>query len=274
MSKEYCKVLIAKGITPRVFSRDLTSPNVQSFQALFPALEVKRIADIHNDVGNWLVCTNIESHEDVCSKLDGNVYCEKPYSHSPDYDTGRDISVLMNRRYYYWVKYIKEIIDSGKIVKVIAVIPEKSVDALITQSIHVIDLLWYLLGAFQSATKIGNSSPSFILSTDSNIPLVINMNYGSHENFSLRFYGDDGVVYEAKPLESFSFAEGMEVREPDDEVPVRSYRPITSTLEYVSTNFKPGLGELIDDLIQGSDMRLPNLAEHRQIHAWMQENML
>ena len=116
----------------------------------------------------------------------------------------------MNRRYYYWVNFIKDVIDKGKIVKVVACIPEKSVDALITQSIHVIDLLWYLTGAFQSATKIGNMSPTYVLSTDNEIPLVINMNYGSHENFSLRFYSDDGVVYEAKPLESFSITEGME----------------------------------------------------------------
>ena len=180
----------------------------------------------------------------------------------------------MNRRYYYWVNHIREIINSGKIVKVIAVIPEKSVDALITQSIHVIDLLWYLTGSFQSATRIGNSSPSYVLSTDSNIPLVINMNYGSHENFSLRFYGDDGAVHEAKPLEAFSVANGMEVREPDDEIPVRSYKPTISPLEYVPTNYKPGLGELMDDLIQVSNTRLPSLAEHRQIHAWMQDNML
>ena len=274
MSKEYCKVLISRGINPLVFSRDLTSPNVQSFQAMFPELEVRRIADIRNDVGNWLVCTNIESHADVCSKLDGNVYCEKPYSHSPTYDADKDISILMNRRYYYWVNYIRDVIRSGKIVKVIAVIPEKSVDALITQSIHVIDLLWYLIGPFQSATRIGISSPSYVLSTDSTIALVINMNYGAHENFSLRFYSDDGVVYEAKPLEAFSIAEGMEVREPDDEIPVRSYKPITSPLEYVTTNHKPGLGELMDDLIQGCSTRLPSLAEHRQIHAWMQDNML
>ena len=274
MSQEYCKVLISRGINPKVFSRDLTSPNVRSFQSMFPELEVKRIAEIRNDVGNWLVCTNIESHEEVCSKLDGNVYCEKPYSHSPTYDTDRDISILLNRRYYYWVNFIKEIIDSGNIVKVIAAIPEKSVDALITQSIHVVDLLWYLTGPFQVATRIGNSSPSYILSTDSNIPIVINMNYGSHENFSLRFYGDDGAVYEAKPLEALSVATGMEVREPDDEIPFRSYKPVISPLEYVPTNHKPGLGELMDDLIQGSETRLPSLAEHQQVHAWMQDNML
>ena len=274
MSKEYCKVLIAKGINPQVYSRDLTSPNVRSFQLTFPELEVKRIADIRNDVSNWLVCTNIESHEDVCSKLDGNVYCEKPYSHSPVYDADKDFSILMNRRYYYWVNPIREIIDSGKIVKVIAVIPEKSVDALITQSIHVIDLLWYLTGPFQTATRIGNTSPSYVLSTDKKLSLVINMNYGSHENFSLRFYGADGAVYEAKPLEAFSVANGMEVREPDDEIPFRSYKPVVRPLEYVPTNHKPGLGELMDDLIQGSDTRLPSLAEHRQIHAWMQDNML
>lgn len=274
MSKEYCKVLLSKGIKPRVFSRDLTSSNVQSFQATFPELEVKLIADIRNDVGNWLVCTNIESHEGVCSTLDGNVYCEKPYSHTPTYNADKNIFILMNRRYYYWVGHMKEIIESGKIVKVIAVIPEKSVDALITQSIHVIDLLWYLVGPFQSATRIGNSSPSYALYADSAIPLVINMNYGAHENFSLRFYGDDGAVYEAKPLEAFSIAEGMEVREPDAEIPVRSYKPITRPLEYVPTNHKPGLSELIGDLIQGFNTRLPSLAEHRRIHAWMQDNML
>jgi hypothetical protein len=150
---------------------------------------------------------------------------------------------------------------------------ETSVAALITQSIHVIDLLWYLTGPFQSATKIGGISPTYILFTDNEIPLVINMNYGSHENFSLRFYGNDGVVYEAKPLESFSLTEGMEVREPDDEFPLRSYRPIIRPLLYTATNHKPGLEELVNDLMDDSSTRLPNLLEHRRIHAWMEENM-
>ncbi len=274
MAKEYCKVLIAKGVTPHVFSRDLTSPNVESFKQLFPELEVKPISDIGDEIRNWLVCTNIESHEDVCSNLSGNIYCEKPYSHSPDYDADRDISVLMNRRYYYWVEYIREIIDNGKIVKIIATIPEKSVDALISQSIHVVDLLWYLAGPFQSATRIGDVSPSYIAATDKNISLVINMNYGAHENFSARFYADNGDVYEAKPLEAFSIAEGMEVREPDDEFPLRSYKPVIKSLEYVPTGHKPGLGEIIDELLRGANTKLPSLPEHQRIHAWMQENML
>ena len=274
MSREYCKVLTSKGITPQVYSRDLASPNVKSFQDIFPQLEVKEFAEISNAVNNWIVCTNIESHEEVCSKLQGRVYCEKPYSHTTAYDASKDISILMNRRYYYWVSFIKDIIDTGKIVKVVACIPEKSVDALITQSIHVIDLLRYLAGSFQSAAKIGNVSPTYVLTTDKEIPLVINMNYGSHENFSLRFYGDDGVVYEAKPLESFSITEGMEVREPDDDIPLRTYRPISKPLLYTPTNYKPGLDELVDDLIDGPSTRLPTLLEHRNIHAWMEENML
>ena len=274
MSREYCKALISKGITPRVFSRNLASPNVAAFRTALPQLQVEGLADVGKEVGNWLVCTNIESHEEVCSGLEGNIYCEKPYSHLPDYDATQEISILMNRRYYYWVNFIKGIIDSGQIVKIIAVIPERSVDALITQSIHVIDMLWYLAGPFQSATRIGTTSPSYVLSTDTGLPLVINMNYGAHENFSLRFYADNGDVYEARPLEAFSTAVGMEVHEPDDENPLRSYRPIINTRTYVPTNLKPGLGELIDDLVQGSATRLPTLSEHRQIHAWMQDNML
>lgn len=273
MAKEYCKVLMAKGIKPQVFSRSLTSPNVESFQAMYTDIAVKPISDIRNNINNWLVCTNIESHADVCARLEGNVYCEKPYAMTPDYDADSEISVLMNRRYYYWVRHMREIIDSGKIGKVIAVIPEKSIDALITQSIHVIDLLWYLVGPFQAATKLGGGLPSFFLYTDRQVPLIINMNYGAHENFSIRFYAENGDVYEARPLEMFAVAEGMEVREPDDDIPLRSYTPIVRPYEYPATNHKPGLSELIDDLINGSDTRLPNLGEHRQIHAWMQDNM-
>ena len=274
MAKEYCKVLTAKGIDPHVYSRDLASSNVKSFEEMFTDLRVQGFDEISNAVDKWIVCTNIESHEQVCSMLEGRIYCEKPYSHVPTYDASKEISILMNRRYYFWVEFMRGIIDEGKIVKVIACIPERSVDALITQSIHVVDLLWYLTGPFESAKRVGDVSPTFILSTKKKIPLVINMNYGSHENFSLRFYGDDGAVYEAKPLESFSVAEGMEVREPDDVIPVRTYKPISRPLPYTPTAHKPGLGELVDNLIQDSPTRLPTLREHRDVHAWMEGNMV
>ena len=274
MGREYCKVLTSKGITPRVYSRDLASPNVASFQAAFPRLRVQALAEISDSVGHWLVCTSIESHEAVCSLLGGRIFCEKPFSHVSAYDAGRDISILMNRRYYYWVEFIKDLLDRGKIAKIIACVPEKSIDALITQSIHVIDLLWYLAGPFQPATKAGGSLPTYVLSTGKDIPVVINMNYGAHENFSLRFYADDGTVYEAKPPESFSIAEGMEVRQPDDVIPFRTYKPVTRRLDYANTHHKPGLSELVDDLIRNSSTRLPTLFEHREVHAWMERNML
>jgi predicted dehydrogenase len=274
MAQEYCKVLAARGITPQIFSRDLVSTNVKKFQEMFPLLTVKAFSEFSAEVDKWIVCTNIESHESICNQLQGRIYCEKPFAHDSQYDTSKDISILFNRRYYYWVNYIKEIIDSGKIVKVMACIPERSIDALITQSIHVVDLLWYLTGPFGPATRVGKQSPSFILSTDKDIPVVINMNYGAHENFSIKFYSDDGVVYEAKPLETFGFTEGMEVREPDDDMPLRSYRPISRPLIYKPTNHKPGLEELIDDLIQNVPTRLPTLAEHHDVHVWMEKNML
>jgi predicted dehydrogenase len=274
MAQEYCKVLVAKGITPQIFSRDLLSANVKKFQEIFPALIIKDLSAFSAEVDKWIVCTNIASHEVICDQLQGQIYCEKPFAHDTQYDACKDISILLNRRYYYWVNYIKEIIDSGKIVKVVACIPERSIDALIAQSIHVVDLLWYLTGAFGPATKVGKQLPTYILSTDKDIPIVINMNYGAHENFSIRFYSGDGIVYEAKPLEAFSITEGMEVREPDDDMPLRSYRPISHPLVYTPTNHKPGLEELIDDLIQNLPTRLPTLAEHHAVHVWMEGNML
>ena len=42
MSREYCKALISRGITPQVFSRNLVSENVVDFRAAFPELEVKQ----------------------------------------------------------------------------------------------------------------------------------------------------------------------------------------------------------------------------------------
>ena len=274
MAQEYCKVLVAKGITPQIFSRNLASANVKKFQEIFPQLTVKDFSDFSTEVDKWLVCTNIESHEPVCDQLQGRIYCEKPFAHNTRYDASKNISILLNRRYYYWVNYIKEIIDSGRIVKVVACVPERSIDALITQSIHVVDLLWYLTGPFGPATKVGGQLPTYILSADNGIPVVINMNFGAHENFSIRFYCGDGIVYEAKPLEAFSIFEGMEVREPDDDMPLRSYIPISRSLLHTPTNFKPGLEELVDGLIQNLPTRLPTLAEHRDVHVWMEGNML
>ena len=273
MSREYCKALLAKGVTPKIFSRDLASANVKSFCDAFPELSVQALPLTGEEVDNWLVCTNIESHEEICAGLKGNIYCEKPYAHLPDYEDSRDILILLNRRYYYWVEFVKALIDSGSITKVIACIPERSIDALITQSIHVIDMLWYLAGPFQPAVKIGSSMPSYALMTDRGLPMLINMNYGANENFSLRFYAENGYVYEAKPLEFFCTAVGMEVKEPDDENPLRSYRPMVESRVYAPTQLKPGVGELVDDLLAGGATRLPRLSEHRRIHVWMQENM-
>ena len=273
MAKEYSKVLLSKGVMPQVYSRNLGSSNVQSFEAQFPSLRVSSFADLSEDIENWIVCTSIESHEHVCSMLQGRIYCEKPYAHTDSYDVSRNIFIVMNRRYYHWVKTIADTIARQEIVKIIACIPEKSIEALITQSIHVIDLLWYLTGPFGQATRVGDISPSFVFSTQRDIPVVVNMNYGSHENFSIRFYARDGKVYEAKPLEAFSVAEGMEVREPDEVVTVRTYKPIVRQLPCVSSKFKPGLSELIDDLVLGLPSRLPTLQEHRAVHSWMTVQM-
>lgn len=273
MAREYCRVLIAKGITPKVYSRNLASTHVAAFEELFPTLKVEELDKAFDTARNWLVCTKIESHDAICAKLQGRIFCEKPFSHIPDYNTQGDISVLVNRRYYYWVATIQALIKSQSIVKVVACIPEKSADALITQSIHVIDLLWYLTGAFGPAQKIGESLPTFIFSTSKGIPVVVNMNYGSHENFSIRFYDRSGTVYEAKPLEMFTSFDGMEVRQPTVEFPIRTYLPKGSAMPLVHTRFKPGLEELVDDLIQNRPHRLPSLAEHRDVHQWMTDYM-
>ena len=99
------------------------------------------------------------------------------------------------------------------------------------------------------------------------------MNYGAYENFSIRFYAGDGTVYEAKPLEVFTISEGMAVREPDAAVPIRTYSPVVRSMPYLSTGFKPGLAELVENLIADQPTRLPTLREHRHIHLWMESNM-
>lgn len=273
MAQEYCKVLTSRGITPHIYSRNLSSSNVRMFETVFPGLKVESLEDLSSAIDRWIVCTNIESHEQICSRLQGRIYCEKPFSNSLQYKVDDRITILMNRRYYHWTEFIRRIIDSDQIVKVIACIPEKSSASLISQSIHVIDLLWYLAGNFGVAARIGKVMPSFTLCTEKNIPVVINMNYGAHENFSVRFYSRDGSIYEAKPLEVLNISEGMEVREPDATVPVRTYSPVVRPFPHIPTGFKPGIYELVDDLLSDQAIRLPTLREHRAIHSWMEGNM-
>lgn len=274
MAREYCKALLGKSITPQVFCRDLESRSVAMLRAACPQLTVRELDKLDTAIDHWLVCTAIESHDAICAALPGHVYCEKPYSHDTRYDPARDYAILVNRRYYYWVEQLKSLIDGGRIEKIIASIPEKGAHTLITQGIHVIDLLWYLAGAFGPAQRVGKALPSYMFSTAKNVSVVVNMNYGAHENFSLRFYAADGTVYEAKPIEACTVSEGMEVRQPDDALPIRTYKPVTRALEFTPTPFKPGLGELLDDLIEGRPHRLPSLAQHHQIHRWIEDNMV
>ena len=83
MSREYCKVLLSKDINPQVYSRDLTSPNVVSFEEAFPGISVQELSEISASVANWLVCTNIESHEQVCSMLEGKITVRNLFRTSP-----------------------------------------------------------------------------------------------------------------------------------------------------------------------------------------------
>ena len=59
MAREYSKVLVSKGITPNCYGRDLTSPNVTSFELALVQLRVQECSEMANSVDNWLVGTKV-----------------------------------------------------------------------------------------------------------------------------------------------------------------------------------------------------------------------
>jgi predicted dehydrogenase len=161
-----------------------------------------------------------------------------------------------NRRFYSNIDTLKKYLEKEKIISVYVNIPEP-VDrrqeyrlrhAVIENSCHVLDLVSFVLGSYNydslSIRPVTRSLPGrdYIATYElDSVPVVVKSIWNSPENFEVSIYAESDRAYRLSPIEKLTVLDGLDVKEPTEEVPIRSYNPCVVDTHYVSAKrFKPG----------------------------------
>lgn len=155
------------------------------------------------------------------------------------------IHVAFNRRMYGVTQRVKELSPNTKAVAVVWPEPSKSDRAFLSNGVHMVDLLRFILGDLKIISKSSLGSDKGFLallsSLDGKISINITAPYGSSSNAEMIFYLSDGSVVTLRPMEKLSIHKDFSVKEPTPDNLVRRYTPlIVETLDEDASEFKPG----------------------------------
>ncbi len=295
MARLYYKHFNYLGVESKLLYRNLYSKNTSCAVeqiGLNALISEKEELNYNSDI--VLVCTDENSHLQVLSKYSerkSQIYTEKPVSLDIDEIKTfkrRDLRLLMNRRYYYWVEDIRQTSRNKKIDKVVVNLPEKNSNkkwnnmpiAIPVNSIHVIDLLFYICGelAMPLYRKKQERSMTIITNSKDVSEIIINMNYGAYENFSITFYLDSGNIIKVKPIEFAKILNAFSVIEPSENKHIRQYIPIGEEMKAPSMKFalqKYGILELCEDIIVNHNnpnmQKMPSIDESLKQMEWLRD---
>lgn len=161
-----------------------------------------------------------------------------------------------NRRFYTNVDLLKGYLQEEEVISVYANIPEP-VDrtqkrrlryAVVENSCHVLDLVSFVLGSYSydnlSVREVSRSHAGrdYIASYNlDGVPVLIKSIWNAPENFEVIVYTESDCTYKLSPLERLTVLDGLDIEEPTEEVPVRTYNPrVVETRSVSNQRFKPG----------------------------------
>lgn len=166
------------------------------------------------------------------------------------------VQVGYNRRFYPFMKKLKDDLKRENIVNIELNIPELLIgndvtlreDILFQNSSHIFDLLYYLIDEDYSLINIRKLEAkehigySGFLLSNSGIPITLSAVWNSPSNFRIKFYTQLNKIYDLCPIEVLNIYEGMEKVEPTIEFPLRQYYPnrIEQHIAMTDKRFKPG----------------------------------
>jgi len=150
-----------------------------------------------------------------CVKYNLKVLIEKPVfieTKKYDYFTEfkKNIFIGYNRIYYSSVIILKKILLTNKPLNITIRCPEENKGSIITNSCHIFSILYFLFGKIKIVKKINNKN--FILclaKTNKNLPIFINFNFNSPENFSIEINLKNKKI-ELKPIEKIFIYEKLQ----------------------------------------------------------------
>ena len=165
---------------------------------------------------------------------------EKPVSFDPMEirrfeGNDHDLRVAYNRRFYAATQAAVEFSSNGPCVFRLE-LPDGISDqkaeysglrAVRENSVHGLDLLHHVVGPYQIVTRLDTNEPrgrvAAVTTSRGHVGTIV-LNWNCPANFSL-VLDRAPARFEMRPFEMGSLYEGMDVLEPNDEVPVRRYVP-------------------------------------------------
>ena len=194
------------------------------------------------------------------------ILCEKPVSYDlhtlKNLKKFKNVKVAFNRRFYPTVTSFKDILKKESGISIKVNIPEATPELnlhisdkipflVYENSVHIFDLLnFFTTGLVWNFAQNQKKEDGTLISisalgkAENGTSLLLDMSFGAPENFNISAF-TGSQKDELLPIETLSTYKGMDVTEPNDENPIRSYRPRllrSSTIE-IHDNLKPGILE-------------------------------
>jgi predicted dehydrogenase len=231
-----------------------------------------------------LVAVTVEETSEVLVAslaTDAPILVEKPVALKSDdlaplIDRNLPVLVAYNRRFYNTVREArKEVLACAPPIANL-IVPESirppSGDGSLSymkpffgNSVHALDLARYVFGRLtvqhvrRAAGELGEvAGIAALIETEAGTVLQFTANWGAPANFTLSLDWP-GRRLELKPFEAATIYQGMEVKEPTRETPIRTYVPTQTgrvDLDEVDSRFKPGFvgqAEALGRLVRGED---------------------
>ena len=232
-----------------------------------------------------LIAVSVEDTLDVLNlalKSQAPIMVEKPVALRsadllPFINRGLPVTVAYNRRFYRTAREARREADRGMPLLAQLSIPESVrtpcneteepnyLFPFFANSVHGLDLARYVFGdlRIEHVQRITNPSGAIlglvaILSAMGGHVVQLTANWGAPANYSLTL-DRPGHRFDMRPFEAATIYEGMEVREPTEETPIRSYTPTPVgkvDLDDMDREFKPGFvaqAKALAALVRGED---------------------
>lgn len=217
---------------------------------------------LRTDVDAFSLCIDTSKTPEILLKLldlGKGVLVEKPVAWNLsdiknicDHKNSDKVFVAYNRRFYKGVNFAKKFCDLSNGGSVNITIPDskKGKKRFLVNGCHVIDLARYLLGDFEILEKIirndsENEEMEILTALCSNQKwsIVLNAHSLLPANFGITINSNKQVL-ELLPIEKFSLFEGLEIKEPSSQYPLRRYLPKLIRTEFEDSKFKPGFDNM------------------------------
>lgn len=155
------------------------------------------------------------------------------------------IFVAYNRRFYDGFSLAREMAQEIHSVSVIWPEPGGTDKSFLTNGVHMVDILRYILGDLQvvSLRSLGadRGFACLLESTEWSLPVTVNAIYGTSSNAAISIFLKDGSLMRFEPFETLKSYQGFDVEEPNQRKQIRGYNPILKkTLIEDDSRFKPG----------------------------------